>query len=62
MFKLAIEVLCFENNFGLIHAILLLLGSTKSVYFFWDTRYIYTDFYNVFTENFSIYNAVHLSF
>ena len=33
MFKLAIEV-CFENYFGLIHAIFLLLGSTKSVYFF----------------------------
>ena len=32
MFKLAIEV-CFENYFGLIHAIFLLLGSTKSVYF-----------------------------
>ena len=31
MFKLAIEV-CFENYFGLIHAIFLLLGSTKSVY------------------------------
>ena len=33
MLKLAIEV-CFENYFGLIHAICLLLGSTKSVYFF----------------------------
>ena len=33
MFKLAIKV-CFENYFGLIHALLLLLGSTKSVYFF----------------------------
>ena len=33
MFKFAIEV-CFENYFGLIHAIFLLLGSTKSVYFF----------------------------
>ena len=33
MFKLAIEV-CFENYFGLIHAIFSLLGSTKSVYFF----------------------------
>ena len=33
MFKLAIEV-CFENNFGLIHAIFLSLGSTKSGYFF----------------------------
>ena len=32
-FKLAIEV-CFENHFGLIHAIFLLLGSTISVYFF----------------------------
>ena len=30
MFNLAIEV-CFENHFGLIHAIILLLGSTKSV-------------------------------
>ena len=34
MFKFAIEV-CFENYFGLIHTIFLLLGSTKSVYFFW---------------------------
>ena len=33
MFKLAVEV-CFQNYFGLIHAIFLLLGSTKSVYFF----------------------------
>ena len=33
MFKLAIEV-CFENHFGLIHAIFLSLGSTKSRYFF----------------------------
>ena len=33
MFKLAIEV-CFENHFGLIHAIFLTLGSTKSGYFF----------------------------
>ena len=33
MFKLAIEV-CFENFFELIHAIFLLVGSTKSVYFF----------------------------
>ena len=33
MFKLAIEV-CFENHFGLIHAIFLSLGSTKSGYFF----------------------------
>ena len=33
MFKLAIEV-CFENHFGLIHAICLSLGSTKSGYFF----------------------------
>ena len=39
MFKLSIEV-CFENNFGSIHAIFLLLGLTKSVYFFWDTRYM----------------------
>ena len=38
MFKLAIEV-CIENYFGLIHAIFLLLGLTKSVCFFWDTRY-----------------------
>ena len=30
MFKLAIDV-CFENPFGLIHAIFLLLGSMKSV-------------------------------
>ena len=33
MFKLATEV-CFENHFGLIHAIVLSLGSTKSRYFF----------------------------
>ena len=33
MFKLAIEI-CFENHFGLIHAIFLSLGSTKSGYFF----------------------------
>ena len=33
MFKLAIEV-CFENNFGLIHAIFLSLGSIKSVHLF----------------------------
>ena len=39
MFKLAIEV-CFENYFGLIHAIFLLLGSTKSASLFWDTRYL----------------------
>ena len=37
MFKLAIEV-CFENHFGLLLAIFLSLGSSKSVYFFWDTR------------------------
>ena len=30
MFKLAIEV-CFENYFGLIKAMFLLLGSTKSI-------------------------------
>ena len=39
MFKLAIEV-CFEHHSGLINAIFQSLGSTKSVYFFWDTRYI----------------------
>ena len=33
MFNLAIEV-CFENHFGLIRAIFLSLGSSKSVYFF----------------------------
>ena len=33
MFQLAIEV-CFENYFGLIHAIFLSLGSSESVYFF----------------------------
>ena len=33
MFKLAIKV-CFENHFGLIHAIFLSLRSTKSGYFF----------------------------
>ena len=33
MVKLAIKV-CFENHFGLIHAIFLSLGSTKSRYFF----------------------------
>ena len=36
MFKLAIEV-CFENHFGLIHAMFLSLGSTKSGYFFFGT-------------------------
>ena len=36
MFKLAIEV-CFGDYFGLVHAIYLSLGSTKSVYFFWGT-------------------------
>ena len=36
MFKLAIKV-CFENHFGLIHAIFLSLGSTKSGYFFFGT-------------------------
>ena len=39
MFKLAIKVR-FENHFGLIHAMFLSLGSTKSGYFFWDTRYM----------------------
>ena len=33
MFKLAIKV-CLENHFGLIHAMFLSLGSTKSGYFF----------------------------
>ena len=33
MFKLAIKV-CFEDHFGLIHARVLSLGSTKSGYFF----------------------------
>ena len=33
MFKLVIEV-CFKNYFGSIHAIVLPLESTKSVYFF----------------------------
>ena len=33
MFKLAVEV-CFENHCGLIHAIFLSVGSTKSVYLF----------------------------
>ena len=33
MFKLAIGV-CFENHFGLIHAMFLSLGSTKPGYFF----------------------------
>ena len=45
MFKLAIGV-CFENHFGLIHAIFLSLGSTKSGYFFfghpvYDSYYTY---------------------
>ena len=40
MFKLAIEV-CFENYFGLIHAIFSLLGSTKSVYFFLGHPVVY---------------------
>ena len=33
MFKLAIEV-CSENHFGLIHALFLSRGSSKSVYIF----------------------------
>ena len=33
MFMSVIEV-CFKNYFGLIHALVLLLDSTKSVYFF----------------------------
>ena len=37
MFKLAVEVR-FENHFGLVRSIFLSLGSSKSVYFFWDTR------------------------
>ena len=45
MFKFAIEV-CFENHFGLIQAIFLSLGSTKSVYFFWDTRYLWSNCFN----------------
>ena len=36
VFKLTIEV-CFKNVFGLIHAKLSSLGSTKSVYFFLGT-------------------------
>ena len=40
MFKLAIGV-CFKIYFGSIHAVVLSLESTKSVYFFWDTRYMY---------------------
>ena len=43
MSKLAIEV-CFENQFGLIRAFFLSLGSTKSIYFFWDTRYTYSNY------------------
>ena len=34
---------CFENHFGLINAIFLLHGSTKSVCFFWDNRYLSRD-------------------
>ena len=34
---IAMEV-CYEGKFGLIHALFLSLGSTKSVYFIWDTR------------------------
>ena len=40
MFNLAIEV-CFENHFGLIHAIFLSLGSSKSVNFFGTPGKIY---------------------
>ena len=38
MFKLAIEV-CLKSHFELIHYKFSSLRSTKSVYFFWDTRY-----------------------
>ena len=37
MFRLAIEVYS-KTKFGLIHAMFLSLGSTKSAYFIWDTR------------------------
>ena len=47
MFKLAIEV-CFENHFGLIHAIFLSLGSTKSGYFFLGHP---VDFLKLFRED-----------
>ena len=40
MFKLAIDE-CFKSYFEWIHAIVLSLGSTKSVYYFWDTLYSY---------------------
>ena len=50
MLKLAIEV-CFENHFGLNHAILLSLGSTKCRYFFWNTWYNFYVIY-VFKKNY----------
>ena len=49
MFKLAIEV-CFENHFGLIRAMFLSLGSMRSVYFFWDTRYYAAHFFMVISR------------
>ena len=51
MFKLAIKV-CFENHFGLIHAIFLSLASTKSGYFFLGhpvyIHILYISYYFVF--------------
>ena len=53
MFKLAIEV-CFENNFGLIHGIILLLGSTKSVYFFLGHPMVYHDKLGLSTDQLNL--------
>ena len=47
MFKLTIEV-CFENHFGLIHAICLSLGSTKSGYFFLGHPVYFPNFFMAF--------------
>ena len=51
MFKLAIEV-CFENHFGLIHAVCLSLGSTKSGYFFLGHPVLFLIQEYIKTENF----------
>ena len=49
MFMLAIKV-CFENYFGLIHAIYLSLGSTKFVYFFGTTGILMKESSNLFAH------------
>ena len=60
MFKLAIEV-CFEIHFGSIQAIILSLWSTKSVYFYWDNRYLINDgIQRMFAEAAKLYSLVDL--